>query len=116
VGKTIIIDLEAPKVLRVLVRPHRHLAESTGVSNGEAYHLAHWKDSRATATRYLDELAEEGLLDKHKLGRENYYVNVSLLTYFLIWLTYITNESVFYKMAIILAIALPWRSGWYRRV
>ena len=31
--------------------------------------------SRATATRYLDALAAGGVLKKHKLGRENYYVN-----------------------------------------
>ncbi len=31
--------------------------------------------SRATAARYLDALAEGGILDKHRLGRENYYIN-----------------------------------------
>lgn len=31
--------------------------------------------SRATATRYLDALTGGGILEKHKLGRENYYVN-----------------------------------------
>lgn len=35
--------------------------------------------SRATATRYLDALAEGGILDKHRLGRENYYVNRELV-------------------------------------
>lgn len=35
--------------------------------------------SRATATRYLDALSEGGVLDKHKLGRENYYVNRQLV-------------------------------------
>ena len=35
--------------------------------------------SRATATRYLDALAKNGLLEKHKLGRENYYINSSLI-------------------------------------
>ena len=35
--------------------------------------------SRATATRYLDALAEGGVLDKHRLGRENYYVNRELV-------------------------------------
>jgi Fic family protein len=35
--------------------------------------------SRATATRYLDALAEDGILAKHKLGRENYYVNRDLV-------------------------------------
>jgi Fic family protein len=35
--------------------------------------------SRATATRYLDALAEGGILKKHKLGRENYYINTRLI-------------------------------------
>jgi len=35
--------------------------------------------SRATATRYLDALAKDGLLHKHKLGRENYYINHRLV-------------------------------------
>ena len=37
------------------------------------------KVSRATATRYLDVLAEDGILKKHKLGRENYYINFRLI-------------------------------------
>lgn len=36
------------------------------------------KVSRITATKYLDTLAESGLLRKQKLGRGNYYVNVAL--------------------------------------
>ena len=35
--------------------------------------------SRATATRYLDALAKYGILDKQKLGRENYYLNKELV-------------------------------------
>jgi len=35
--------------------------------------------SRATATRYLEALAAGGLLHKHKLGRENYYINHALV-------------------------------------
>lgn len=35
--------------------------------------------SRATATRYLDALAKGGVLQKHKLGRENYYINQALV-------------------------------------
>ncbi|MBV1883019.1 MAG: Fic family protein [Pseudomonadales bacterium] len=37
------------------------------------------KVSRATATRYLDALSEDGVLTKHKLGRENYYINFRLI-------------------------------------
>lgn len=35
--------------------------------------------SRATATRYLEALALDGLLQKHRLGRENYYINHALV-------------------------------------
>lgn len=35
--------------------------------------------SRATATRYLDALANDKILQKHKLRRENYYVNFQLV-------------------------------------
>ena len=35
--------------------------------------------SRATATRYLDQLAAGGILEKHRLGRENYYINLALV-------------------------------------
>lgn len=35
--------------------------------------------SRATATRYLEALSEGGILSKHKLGRESYYVNDALV-------------------------------------
>jgi Fic family protein len=34
--------------------------------------------SRLTATKYLDLLAQEGFLVKHKLGRSNFYVNTKL--------------------------------------
>ena len=34
--------------------------------------------SRLTATRYLDLLAEDGLLEKRRMGRSNFYVNVAL--------------------------------------
>lgn len=31
--------------------------------------------SRLTATRYLDALADDGILQKRKIGRSNYYIN-----------------------------------------
>ena len=36
------------------------------------------KVSRLTATRYLDALAEGGFVEKQKIGRSNYYINVAL--------------------------------------
>lgn len=35
--------------------------------------------TRITATKYLDALADDGVLDKRKVGRFNYYVNVRLM-------------------------------------
>ena len=34
--------------------------------------------SRLTATKYLDELAQIGVVQKEKLGRDNYYINKDL--------------------------------------
>ena len=34
--------------------------------------------SRLTATKYLDALAEQGFLQKRKMGRTNYYINLAL--------------------------------------
>lgn len=36
------------------------------------------KVSRLTATRYLDALCAGGFLEKHRIGRSNYYINVAL--------------------------------------
>ena len=38
--------------------------------------------SRPTATKYLDELADGGLLRKHRAGRNNYYINDALVALF----------------------------------
>ena len=37
------------------------------------------KCSRITATKYLNEIAELGLLERHKIGREYYYINRNLM-------------------------------------
>jgi Fic family protein len=34
--------------------------------------------SRITATKYLDELAQLGILHKIKIGRDSYYINKDL--------------------------------------
>lgn len=39
--------------------------------------------SRQTAAKYLDTLAEKGLVSKHRSGRNNYYVNEALVRLFL---------------------------------
>ncbi len=38
--------------------------------------------SRPTATKYLDILAESGFLEKHRIGRNNYYMNQRLVALF----------------------------------
>jgi DNA-binding IclR family transcriptional regulator len=35
--------------------------------------------TRQTAARYLDTLAERGFVEKHRSGKNNYYVNTSLV-------------------------------------
>lgn len=35
--------------------------------------------TRITATKYLDELTDIGMLQKEKIGRSSYYINVELL-------------------------------------
>lgn len=39
--------------------------------------------TRQTATKYLDKIAETGLLNKVKMGKHNYYINVQLCNLFL---------------------------------
>lgn len=39
--------------------------------------------SRPTATRYLNGIVETGLLDKVKIGRTHYYINISLMKLFM---------------------------------
>ena len=39
--------------------------------------------TRQTAAKYLDELADAGLLTKHKMGRNNYYINGPLANLFI---------------------------------
>ena len=34
--------------------------------------------SRITATNYLNELVETGFVEKRKVGRSNYYINIAL--------------------------------------
>ena len=36
--------------------------------------------SRLTATKYLDQLAGAGFLEKHRVGRSNYYMNTALVS------------------------------------
>ena len=42
------------------------------------YVMRDLKVSRLTATRYLDLLASSGFVEKRKVGRCNYYINLAL--------------------------------------
>lgn len=35
--------------------------------------------TRQTAARYLDTLAEHGFVDKHRAGKNNYFINTRLV-------------------------------------
>jgi len=39
--------------------------------------------TRQTASKYLDQLAEAGFVEKHQQGRNNYYINTPLIGLFL---------------------------------
>jgi len=39
--------------------------------------------SRLTAAKYLEQLTEKGFIEKHKIGRYNYYVNRPLMNIFM---------------------------------
>lgn len=39
--------------------------------------------SRLTAVKYLELLTEKGFIEKHKIGRYNYYVNRPLMDIFM---------------------------------
>ncbi len=43
-----------------------------------AYVMDDLEVTRVTATKYLEELVEVGILTKQKVGRDNYYINVAL--------------------------------------
>ncbi|MCI4644056.1 MAG: Fic family protein [Hyphomonadaceae bacterium] len=47
------------------------------------YVISDLQVSRPTATKYLDQLSEAGLVSKHQAGRNNYYINAPLVGLFL---------------------------------
>ena len=47
---------------------------------------------RKTATKYLEMIVEEGLLDKLKIGKTNYYINTRLVDLFVNHQTYLENR------------------------
>ena len=61
-----------PRFLYIL---HRGQGPNGGSSCTTVGYL---KVSRLSATKYLDTLAEDGILEKQKRGRSNYYINRAL--------------------------------------
>ena len=52
--------------------------------------------SRPTAAKYLEDLTRMGLLEKVKMGKENYYINTELVNLFMTKGEYgqVTGETI----------------------
>lgn len=74
-----------------IIRPAFGGKYSHELLNGLFYHpytkIGHLESnmqvSRQTAAKYLDRLASLGLLQKERMGKENYYINTKLMEHFL---------------------------------
>lgn len=74
-----------------IIRPAFGRKYSHELLNGLFYHpytkIGHLENnmqvSRQTAAKYLDKLASLGLLQKERMGKENYYINTQLMELFL---------------------------------
>lgn len=74
-----------------IIRPAFGRKYSHELLNGLFYHpytkIGHLESnmqvSRQTASKYLDKLASLGLLQKERMGKENYYINTQLMELFL---------------------------------
>ena len=74
-----------------IIRPAFGRKYSHELLNGLFYHpytkIGHLESdmqvSRQTAAKYLDKLASLGLLQKERMGKENYYINTQLMELFL---------------------------------
>lgn len=74
-----------------IIRPAFGRKYSHELLNGLFYHpytkIGHLESnmqvSRQTAAKYLDKLASLGLLQKERMGKENYYINTQLMEIFL---------------------------------
>ena len=74
-----------------IIRPAFGRKYSHELLNGLFYHpytkIGHLESnmqvSRQTAAKYLDKLASLGLLQKERMGKENYYINTQLMDLFL---------------------------------
>jgi Fic family protein len=73
-----------------IIRPDFGSKYNHELLNGLFYHpytkidhvVANMQISRQTASKYLDRIVSLGLLQKEKMGKENYYINTRLMTLF----------------------------------
>ena len=98
VEKTAISTIALIKEIKILIQKYKHIIREqkpkiyrqellNNLFNHPYTKIEFVKEdlgvSRLTATKYLDELVDIGLLQKEKIGRSSYYVNVALYQLFL---------------------------------
>ena len=70
-------DLESKEVMRLLNDLFYHFYTKID------HVVANMQVSRQTASNYLDRIVTLGLLQKEKMGKENYYINTRLMNLFI---------------------------------
>lgn len=84
-----------------IIRPAFGIKYNHDLLNGLFYHpytkiehvVSNMQVSRQTAARYLDKIVELGLLQKEKMGKENYYINTRLTSMFIEFGKYENKDS-----------------------
>ena len=74
-----------------IIRPAKGIKYSHELLDGLFYHpytkiehvVNNLQVSRQTAAKYLDRIVDLGLLQKEKMGKENYYINTQLTRMFI---------------------------------
>ena len=85
-----------------VIRPDFGSKYNHELLNGLFYHpytkidhvVANMQVSRQTASKYLDRIVALGLLQKEKMGKENYYINTRLMNLFIEFGKYEVSEPV----------------------
>ena len=84
-----------------IIRPDFGSKYNHELLNGLFYHpytkidhvVANMQVSRQTASKYLDRIVSLGLLQKEKMGKENYYINTRLMNLFIEFGRYESTEA-----------------------
>ena len=85
-----------------VIRPDFGSKYNHELLNGLFYHpytkidhvVANMQVSRQTASKYLDRIVALGLLQKEKMGKENYYINTKLMNLFIEFGKFVVTEPV----------------------